>query len=75
MGKFLWTVVVLPHTLLSTEEGQCDENGNELPPIVSLIGSPFMSRENWVLDFGARIIYKRKAEKNHGLECACKKSE
>ena len=54
---------VLPHTLISPEEGQCDENGNQLPPVVSLIGSPFMSRENWVLDFGAKIIYRRKTDK------------
>jgi hypothetical protein len=25
------------------------------------LGSPFIARERWILDFGANIIYKRKA--------------
>ena len=49
---------VTPNYLLQPEEGQCDENGEQLPPVEALIGSPFMAKENWVLDFGANIIYK-----------------
>ena len=53
---------VLPHTLVSPEKGKCDDNGNLLPPVEGIIGSPFMAKENWVLDFGAKIIYRRKVE-------------
>ena len=49
--------------MLIPEEGECDENGEKLPPIVGIIGSPFMARQNWVLDFGAKIIYRLKDSK------------
>ena len=38
----------------------CDGDIEGLPPVEALIGSPFMARQGWVLDFGAMVIYKRK---------------
>lgn len=52
---------VHPQYLIEPAEGVCDENGEQLPPVEALISSPFMAKEGWVLDFGAKIIYKRKA--------------
>ena len=46
--------------ILNCEEAGCDEDDNQLPPVEALVGSSFMAREKWVLDFGAKIIYKRK---------------
>lgn len=51
---------VLPHNVFTLPDGECDPNGEPLPPIEALLGSPFMAREEWALDFGAKIIYKRK---------------
>lgn len=47
--------------MITPEEGKCDKNGVQLPPVVGIIGSPFMAKEGWVLDFGVKYIYKRKA--------------
>ena len=55
---------VSPNYMIVPKEDWCDENGNQLPPVGALIGSPFMAKEGWVLDFGAQIIYKRKSS-NH----------
>ena len=49
---------VSPNFFFSPREGQCDEYGEQLPPLEALIGSPFMAREKWVLDFDTLIIYK-----------------
>ena len=49
--------------MITPEEGKCDKNGVQLPPVVGVIGSPFMAKEGWVLDFGVKYIYKRKAVK------------
>ncbi|MBR0037356.1 MAG: hypothetical protein IJP70_06925 [Bacteroidales bacterium] len=46
--------------LIKPKEGDCDENGEQLPPIETLIGCPFISKESWVLDFGVFVIYKRR---------------
>ena len=46
--------------MITPEEGKCDKNGVQLPPVVGIIGSPFMAKEGWVLDFGVKYIYKRK---------------
>jgi len=54
---------VIPHYLITPEEGQRDKNGVQLPPVVGIIGSPFMAKEGWVLDFGVKYIYKRKTQK------------
>ena len=51
---------VLPCNIHTLPEGSCDANGEELPPVEVLLGAPFMAREKWVLDFGAKIMYKRK---------------
>ena len=49
--------------MITPEEGKCDKNGVQLPPVVGVIGSPFMAKEGWVLDFGVKYIYKRKVVK------------
>lgn len=51
---------VLPHSILTLPEDACDESGRKFPSIEILIGAPFMARQGWILDFGAKIIYKRK---------------
>lgn len=51
---------VLPGNVYTPKENECDSNGEQLPPIEVLLGSPFMAYERWALDFGAKIIYKRK---------------
>ena len=52
--------MVMPHYIVQADEARCDENGEQFPPIEGLISSEFMVRQGWALDFGARIIYKRK---------------
>lgn len=52
---------VLPYNIFTPREEDCDENGEQLPPIELLIGNYFMAQEGWTLDFGAKIIYKLKA--------------
>lgn len=49
---------VLPHSYNVTKDGECDEEGNPLVPIEGMIGSPFMAKQKWILDFGAKAIYK-----------------
>ena len=49
--------------MITPEEGKCDKNGVQLPPVVGVIGSPFMAKEGWVLDFGVKYIYKKKTPK------------
>lgn len=51
---------VLPDYIYTPSKGVCDENGEQLPPIGVLLGFPFMAKEGWILDFGAKIIYKLK---------------
>lgn len=51
---------ILSHNILTLPEEACDTNGRSFPPIEVLIGAPFMARQGWILDFGAKIIYKRK---------------
>ena len=51
---------VSPHYIYTPQEGLCDEDGEQLQPIEALICSPFMAKEGWILDFGAKIIFKRK---------------
>ena len=54
--------MVMPHYLIPSEEVGCDENGEPQPPVEGLISSKFMAQQGWALDFGAMIIYKRKAK-------------
>ena len=51
---------VLPDSIYTPQEGMCDTNGEQLPPIEVVLGFPFMAREGWILDFGAKLIYRRK---------------
>lgn len=51
---------VLPRNILTLPDGVCDTNGKQLPPIEVVLGFPFMARERWILDFGAKLIYKLK---------------
>lgn len=51
---------VLPDSIYTPQEGMCDTNDEQLPPIEVVLGFPFMARESWILDFGAKIIYKLK---------------
>lgn len=52
---------VLPCNVFTPKNDESDTNGEQLPPIELLIGSPFLAKEGWILDFGAKIIYKRKS--------------
>jgi hypothetical protein len=36
-------------------------NENLHQPIEGLIGSPFMAKQGWTLDFAQKVIYKRKS--------------
>ena len=49
---------VLPNSITITEEGECDNEGTPLSPIDGMIGSPFMARQKWILDFGVKALYK-----------------
>jgi hypothetical protein len=51
---------VSPHYIYTPQEGLYDEDGEQLQPVEAIICSPFMAKEGWILDFGAKIIYKRK---------------
>ena len=53
--------MVMPRYIIQSDDVRCDANGEPLPPVEGLISSEFMARQGWILDFGARIIYKRKA--------------
>ena len=51
---------LLPHYIFSPNEECGEGNDAQKPPIEIILGSPFMSRQGWILDFGAKLIYKRK---------------
>ena len=51
-----------PHYIFVPSKDYCDGDIEGLPPVEALIGSPFMARQGWVLDFGAGIIYKRRTK-------------
>lgn len=53
-------IKVIPINIIEAKDGQCDEEGKPLEPVQAVIGAPFMAKEGWVLDFGAKIIYKLK---------------
>ena len=52
---------VLPCNVFTPKNDESDTNSEQLPPIELLVGSPFLANEGWILDFGAKIIYKRKS--------------
>ncbi len=51
-----------PDYIFVPSKDYCNGDIEGLPPVEALIGSPFMARQGWVLDFGAEIIYKRRTE-------------
>ena len=51
---------LLPHYVFTPSEEFCDAKDEQRPPIEVAIGSPFMARQGWVIDFGAKIIYRRR---------------
>ena len=51
---------VLPHNIFTLPDEVRDKDGDPYPPINVLLGAPFMASQGWILDFGAKIIYKRK---------------
>ena len=53
--------VIFPCSLFNNKE----TNSKELPSIDGVIGSPFMAREGWILDFGAKIVYKQKEKTSY----------
>ena len=52
--------MVVEQPVLLKIEGK-DEDGDDLPPVEMLLGSVFLGREGWVLDFGVQAMYKRRA--------------
>ena len=51
---------VLPCNVFTPKSVENDMSGEQLPPIELLLGSSFIAKEGWSLDFGAKIIYKKK---------------
>lgn len=51
---------VSPINAIDPKEGMLDENVQPLEPVEAIIGASFMAREGWILDFGAKVIYKPK---------------
>ena len=49
---------VLPNSITVTDEGECDDEGTPLSPIDGMIGSPFMARQKWIIDFGVKALFK-----------------
>lgn len=48
------------YNIIDRKESVLDENGQPLEPVEAIIGAPFMANEGWILDFGAKIIYRPK---------------
>ena len=51
-------VVSIP--FISTAKPNMPADSDDNPAIYAILGSPFIGKEGWVLDFGAKIIFKRK---------------
>lgn len=47
--------------MVSEQDVITNEIGEDIPPVEFVFGSPFLGREGWVLDFGAKAMYKRKS--------------
>lgn len=55
------TVAVAPvKTILSVGNGMESDEEHSIPEVDVLLGSPFIASAGWILDFGAKIIYRRK---------------
>lgn len=53
--------MVLPYYIIpSVKIENGDYKGEYLPPVEGIISSAFMAKHGWILDFGAKIIYKLK---------------
>ncbi len=46
----------LPHYIIPS----FTHGDNQYPPVEALVSSEFMTKQGWILDFGAKIIYKLK---------------
>ena len=59
IGKqsFEETVEIIPTIPNVLEDGECDEEGKLLPPVDGMIGSPFMAKQKWTIDFGEGAIF------------------
>lgn len=57
--SFESSFLTLPNYPLAYEKNSSKDSDKQ--PVVGIIGSPFMAKEGWVLDFGVKYIYKRKA--------------
>jgi len=59
IGKqsFEETVEIIPTIPDVLEDGECDEEGKLLPPVDGMIGSPFMAKQKWTIDFGEGAIF------------------
>lgn len=53
---------VLPDYIYEPKKKYSENAEEQVPPAEMLLGAPFMAARRWVLDFGAGIVYKRKAE-------------
>ena len=53
--------LTFPNYPLAYEKKSSEDTDKQ--PVVGIIGSPFMAAQGWVLDFGVKYIYKRKAAK------------
>lgn len=58
--KILETMMIIPNSINTIEEGECDDDGNPLSTIDGLLSSPFMAKQGWILDFAQKVIYKLK---------------
>lgn len=51
--------IVPQNDIIIPEKEDFDKDSLPLDPIGIVISAPFMAKEKWTLDFGAKIIYKR----------------
>ena len=59
--SFESSFLTIPNYPLVYEKKTSEDSDKQ--PVVGIIGSPFMAAHGWVLDFGVKYIYKRKADK------------
>ena len=52
--------MISPLSLSIANDSKYGKGNVEIPPIEGILGAPFMAKEGWILDFGAKIIYKPK---------------
>ena len=50
--------IIVPHSFDVLEDGECDDEGKLLSPLEGMIGTPFIAKQKWILDFTAKAIYK-----------------